>query len=215
MANAQSASFQKREWPSVAGPTRDSGARFDQRIEEQPTKLLIDSPRPSGVEERPVTSDEGSIRRIFRLPLFSLAILIGIGATLGWQSYRDAVTEIIVEQAPTLASLLPASTKKSLVSAATAPEIAQQLMPLTFGLDVMRRSVDQLTAKQEQISQNIAALQAVEEDVRQRVSTTPPPPAQQAVSIQPPKRSQLNARSSALQATSVPRAPSGSGFLSR
>jgi cell division septum initiation protein DivIVA len=64
--------------------------------------------------------------------------------------------------------------------------MVQQLLPLTFGLDVVRRSVDQLAAKQEQLTQNIAVLQAtVEEDVRQKVSSTPPPPTLQAASSSP------------------------------
>lgn len=206
MSNSQSASLAERQWLSVGRPTRD----LDTRSES------IDSPHLSSVEEGQVASDRPSIgRRMFRLPRFSIAVLIGIGATLGWQSCGDAAREIIVEQVPTLASLLPVSTMKSPLLDATSPEIVQQLLPLTFGLDVMRRSVDQLAAKQEQMAQNIAALQAVEEDVRQKVSSTPPPPAQQAASIQQPKLSQPKARSRALQSSSVPRQPSGTGFASR
>jgi hypothetical protein len=94
--------------------------------------------------------------------------------------------------------------------------MVQQLLPLTFGLNVMRRSVDQLAATQEQLAQNIAALQAtVEEDVRQKLSSTPPTPAQQDASIQQPKLSQPKARSRALHSSSVPRPPSGTGFVSR
>jgi cell division septum initiation protein DivIVA len=78
--------------------------------------------------------------------------------------------------------------------------MVQQLLPLTFGLDVVRRSVDQLAAKQEQLTQNIAVLQAtVEEDVRQKVSSTPPPPTLQAASI----REQPKARPRTMQPSSM------------
>jgi hypothetical protein len=51
----------------------------------------------------------------------------------------------------------------------------------------MRRSVEQLAAKQDQMAQNIATLQAIEEDIRQKMSSTPPSPPQQAASIPQPK----------------------------
>jgi hypothetical protein len=167
--------------------------------------LATDSPHLSSVHEGQVASDRPSIvGRKFRLPRFFIAVLIGIGAALGWQSHGDAAREIIVEQIPPLASLLPVSTKKLPVLVATSPELVQQLLPLTFGINVMRRSVDQLVATQEQLAQNIAALQAaVEEDVRQKVSSTPPTPAQQDASIQQPKLSQPKPRSRALHSSSV------------
>jgi hypothetical protein len=143
-------------------------------------------------------------------------LAVGIGATLGWQSYGDAAREIVAEQAPTLASFLPVSTTKSPVLAPAYPEIVHQLLPLTFGIDVMRRSVDQLTAKQEQLAQNIAVLQAaVEEDVRQKVSSTPPAPAQQDASVQQPRLSQPKARSRARHSSSLARPLPETGFVSR
>ena len=216
MSNSQSASLAKREWLSVGRTARDLDARSDQRIETQTVKLAIDSPQPSGDDEGQVASDRPSIfRRAFRLPRLFIAVLIGVGATLGWQSYGDAAREIILEQFPALPSLLPISTTKPPVLAATPPEIVQHLLPLTFGLEVMRRSVDQLAAKQEQLTQNIAVLQAsVEEDVRQKASPTPPPPAQQAVSVQPPKPSQPKTRPRTLRRIVNAGPPSGTGFAS-
>jgi hypothetical protein len=217
MSDSQSASIAHREWLSVARPMRDLDARPDQRNETQPTKLAIDSPHPSSVDEGQVASDRPSIvRQMFRLPRFLIAVLIGISATLGWQSYGDAAREIMVEQIPSLGPLLPVSTMKSPALAATSSEMVQQLLPLTFGVEIMRRSVDQLAAKQEQLTQNIAVLQAaVEEDVRQKVSSTPPMPAQLDASIQQPKLSRPKARSRALHSSSLPRPPSGTDFVSR
>jgi hypothetical protein len=224
MSTSQSASIAQGEWISVAGPKRDLDARSDQHNEIQPMRLAIESSHPSSVDEGQVASDRPSIvSRKLRLPHFFIAVVIGIGATLGWQSYGDTAREIVVEQIPTLASLLPVSTTKSRALAATSPEIVQQLLPLTFGINVMRRSVDQLAAKQdqlaakqEQLAQNIAVLQAaIEEDVRQKVSPAPPTPAQQDASKQQPKLSQPKARPQALHSSSVPRPSSATTFVSR
>jgi len=217
MSTSQSASIAQGEWISVAGPKRDLDARSDQHNEIQPMRLAIESSHPSSVDEGQVASDRPSIAsRKLRLPHFFIAVVIGIGATLGWQSYGDTAREIVVEQIPTLASLLPVSTTKSRALAATSPEIVQQLLPLTFGINVMRRSVDQLAAKQEQLAQNIAVLQAaIEEDVRQKVSPAPPTPAQQDASKQQPKLSQPKARPQALHSSSVPRPSSATTFVSR
>ena len=149
---------------------------------------------------------------MFRFRRFALAVLIGVGATLSWQSYGDEAREIIIEQIPTLASMLAVSKMKSPV-VATPPELVQQLIPLTFGLDVMRRSVDQLAAKQEQMAQNIAALQAVDEDVRQKLSSPPASPMQAASveQIKPPQH-----KVQAVHSRSAPRQPSAeTGFVSR
>jgi len=153
-------------------------------------------------------------RRIFRtVTRFFVAVLIGIGATLAWQSYGDAARGIVVAQAPSLAWLLYIPTTKSpAVAAASSPGPAQQLEPLASNLDVVRRSVEQLAAKQEQMAQNMATLQAVEEDIRQKMSS-PPSPSQPAVSIPQQKNPQPRAPSPAVQSSSVPRPPPPAGPL--
>jgi hypothetical protein len=145
------------------------------------------------------------------LARFSIAALIGVGATLGWQSYGDVAKEMLIARAPTLGWLLSVSTTKLPVVAATSPGPVQQLEPLAFNLENVRRSVEQLAAKQEQMAQNIAALQAVEEDIRQKMSFTPPSPALQAASIPQPKPPQPKAPPSAVQSSSVPRPPPPAG----
>ncbi len=199
------------EETSSGGLARDPDVRSDQRIGRRRMKPSIDPPHPYRFGEGQLTSGRPSIgRRIFRaLTRFSIAVLIGVGATLGWQS--DAAKEMLVARVPTLAWVLPVSTTKSPVVAATSTDPMQQLAPLASNLDVVRRSVEQLAAKQEQMAQNIAALQAVEEDIRQKVSFTPPAPAQQAASIPQPKPPQPKAQSSAVQSSSVPRPPPPAG----
>jgi len=145
------------------------------------------------------------------LTRFSIAALIGVGATLGWQSYGDAAKEMVIARAPTLAWLLSISTTKPPVVATTSPDPMQQLAPLASNLDVVRRSVEQLAAKQEQMAQNIAALQAVEEDIRQKVSSTHPSPGPQAASIPQPTPPQPRAQPSAVRSSSAPRPPPPAG----
>jgi hypothetical protein len=183
------------EETSFGGLARDPDVRSDQRIGRRRTKPSIDAPHHYRFGEGPLASGRPSIgRRMFRtLTRFSIAVLIGVGATLGWQSYGDEVKEMLVAQAPTLGLLLSVSTTKSPAVAATSIDTTRQLAPLVSSLDVVRRSVEQLAAKQEQMAQNIAALRAAE-DVRQKMSSTPPAPApaapapaQQAASIPQPK----------------------------
>ncbi len=213
MYDSQSPTLVKKEWQtaeetSSGGPARDLHARSDQRVGTRPMKPSIRSPRPSGLNDDQVASDRPSIgRRIFRtLTRFIIAVLIGIGATLAWQSHGDAAREMVVARAPSLGWLLSVSTTKSPAVAATAPDPVQQLEPLASNLDVVRRSVEQLAAKQEQMAQNIATLQALEEDIRQKVSSPPPSPSQQAASIPQYKPPQPR-----VQSSSVPRPPPPAG----
>ena len=200
--------WQTAEETSSGGPARDLHARSDQRVGTRPMKPSIRSPRPSGLNDDQVASDRPSIgRRIFRtLTRFFIAVIIGIGATLAWQSHGDAARDMVVARAPLLGWLLSVSTTKSPAVAATAPDPLPQLVPLASNIDAVRRSVEQLAAKQEQMAQNIATLQAVEEDIRQKVSSPPPPPSQQAAPIPQYKPPQPRAQSS-----SVPRPPPPAG----
>ena len=218
MYDSQSPTLAKKEWQtaeetSSGGPARDLHARSDQRVGTRPMKPSIRSPRPSGLNDDQVASDRPSVgRRIFRtLARFFIAVLIGIGATLAWQSHGDAAREMVVARAPSLGWLLSVSTTKSAAGAVTAPDPMPQLEPLASNLDVVRRSVEQLAAKQEQMAQSIATLQAVEEDIRQKMSSLPPFPSQQAAPIPQYKPSQPRAQSSAVQSSSMPRPPPPAG----
>ena len=213
MYDSQSPTLVKNEWQtaeetSSGGPARDLHARSDQRVGTRPMKPSIRSPRPSGLNDDQVASDRPSIgRRIFRtLTRFFIAVIIGIGATLAWQSHGDAARDMVVARAPLLGWLLSVSTTKSPAVAATAPDPLPQLVPLASNIDAVRRSVEQLAAKQEQMAQNIATLHAVEEDIRQKVSSPPPPPSPQAAPIPQYKPPQPRAQSS-----SVPRPPPPAG----
>ena len=99
------------------------------------------TPRLSNIQEsekRPIG------RRISRaIVRYSIVFLIGIGATLAWQSYSDEAMEMVRTEAPSLAWLLPVSKAKpppddqgSTTAAASSP----QLERLELSLLVVRRS---------------------------------------------------------------------------
>jgi hypothetical protein len=179
-------------------PLRDLRARSDQR--KRPRTASIDSPYAFGRGGKQLANDRPSIgRRMLRsLSRFSIAVLIGVAATLVWQSYSDAAREMLVARAPMLAWLFSVAVAKSPVVAATSPTQGQQFESLAFNLDVVRRSVELLAAGQAQMAQKIATLQAVEEDIRQKMSYTSPPPPQPAVSTPPQKPPQGRAQSSSV-----------------
>jgi len=132
------------------------------------------------------TSKPSIGRRLTRsLARLSLAVLIGVGATLAWQSYGG---EAVRTWAPSLSWLLPASTMEPPAPAVTSTELQQQLQqqlkPMAIDLALVRRSEEQLAAnqdqlarKQDQMAQAIAALQAAEQEVSQKVSAPPSPPS--------------------------------------
>jgi hypothetical protein len=186
----------------------DQDATSDQRIGKRSVKPSIHSPGSSfSLKDDQVASDRPSVgRRIFRtLARFFIAVFIGVGGTLAWQSHGDSAREMVIARAPTLAWWLSVSTTKSPAVTATSPDPMQQLEPLASNLDVVRRNVEELATKQDQMAQSIATLQAVEEDVRQKISSTSP--SQQAAPIPQRKPPQPRAQSSAVQSSSVPRPP--------
>ncbi len=197
-------------------------------------------PPPSGFKNDQLASNSPSIgRRMFRtLARFFIAALIGGGAMLAWQSHGDEAKEMAGTWAPSLGWLLSVSTTKSPpdgqvsaqeaalpqsapvtqrpapAAAATSPEVVQQLEPMARDLAVVRRSLEQLAAKQEQMAQNIATLQAVEQDIRQRMSSLPPsravpipPHKPPQPAAQPPAAQPPAAQSPAVQSSSAPPPP--------
>jgi hypothetical protein len=107
---------------------------------------------------------------------FFFAVLIGVGATLAWQSHGDEAKNLIRISAPAMGWLLSDSTP----AAATLSDLAQQLKPMSLDIAIVRRGLEQLAAnqfqlaaKQELVAQNVATLQGAEEDIRQEISSLP------------------------------------------
>ena len=141
--------------------------------------------RRVGFEKHRFASATPSIgNRVFRVVArFSFAVLVGVGATLAWQSYGREAGVVVRTWAPSLSWLLPVSMTELTVAAATLPELVEQLKPMSLDLAIVRRSLEQLAtnqnqlaAKQEEIAQNVAALQAAEQEIRQAVHTPPRKP---------------------------------------
>jgi hypothetical protein len=140
--------------------------------------------RPSsGFKNTQVASDGPSItKRIIRaLGRFSVVLLIGVGATLAWQSYGG---EMVGAWAPSLGWLLPVS---------PSAELQAQLKPVALDLAIMKRSVeqlasnqDQLARKQDQMAQAFATLQAAVRDINQNILALAPL-APKAGHVPPPK----------------------------
>jgi hypothetical protein len=147
--------------------------------------------RPASIHALPPPRRRSFVGRMFRaMTRFVIVVLIGVGATLGWQAYGNMAKEMIAAYAPEqawLLSYLPATKPPAPVAAAPSP--ALQLEPLAANLEFVRRSVEQLALKQDQMIRNMAALMALDEDIRQKVSSPPPPPpsaaAAQAAMPQP------------------------------
>ncbi len=203
---------------SSDGPARDLDAQSEPSVGTRPVRPSIRSPRPSGFKDYQVASTRPSIgRRVFgTLTRFFIVVLIGVGATLAWQSHGDEAKEMLLARAPSLGWLLPVSTTKSPAVVTNSPDLMQQLAPLASNLDVVRRNLELVAARQEQMSQNIATLQAVEQDIREKKASPPPTPAPQAASVPPQRKPpQPRAQSTAVQSESRPPPPAGPPLPSR
>jgi hypothetical protein len=125
-------------------------------------------------------------RRAFRtLFHFIVAVLIGVGLTLAWQSHGDEGVKLAKSYAPSLAWLLPVPKTETppsnqMSAAAIATEVRQQLEPIAREFDVAQRSIQQLATSTQQLATKIDELAAnqvtlnrktVEEDIR----SSPPP----------------------------------------
>jgi hypothetical protein len=154
----------------------------DERMSSDRIHLLRPGATRRSAFKNPSASDMPSVTR--RTPRgfvrFFFAVLIGVAATLGWQSYGDEAKEIVRAWDPSLDWLLPPSTAKP-PAPVTSAEVQQLLKPMAVDIALLRRSVeqfaadlDQLARKQEQLAQNIATMQAAEQQLILKVSSPAP-----------------------------------------
>lgn len=185
-----------------------SPRKFARDQEPRPEPAFGRRPVSPSHYPRPPQSRPSIGRRMLRaVTRFTIAVLIGVGATLGWQAYGDMAKQMLAARAPELAWALAyvPTTPPVAVAAAAPANPSLQLEPVMTGLDIIRRSVEQLAVKQEQMARNIAALQAVDEEIRQKVSS--PPPAQPAAAAPPPKPAPPRTQSATPPATQPAAAP--------
>jgi hypothetical protein len=176
--------------PLAEGETaeQNSSREFAREQEARPDPQFGQRPVSASVYARPPQHRPSIGRRMFRaVTRFAIAVLIGVGATLGWQAYGETAKEMLAAHAPELAwalAYIPATQPVAVAAPANAP---LQLEPLASSLDAVRRSVEQIALKQEQMARSIAAMQAVDEDIRQKVSSPPTAAAQPTAAVAPPK----------------------------
>jgi len=130
---------------------------------------------------------------------FLIIFCFGVVATFVWQSYGDAAREMIANSSPQLRWLAPqiaAQTASDMVAptvtAPPSPDV-QQLKAMSLGLAALRQSVEQLAAAHQQMTDEIAKLQATEQEILEKVSAPPRPtaaPARKSVPTAPPPLSQ-------------------------
>src|SRR5258705_5098360 len=106
MLYSQSPPLAEKEWltakeTSSGRSARDPDARSDLRSGRRPLNAPIHSPHPSRLNDLEVASDRPSIgRRMLRsLTRFSITVLIGVRATLGWQSYGHPAKDMVMTRA--------------------------------------------------------------------------------------------------------------------
>jgi hypothetical protein len=222
MRSLRSPSLAAEEWSAEEVSSDRSARDLDERSERgigmRPVRPSTRSPHPSGFRDDQVASRRPPVgRRIFGpVTRFFVIVLIGVGATLGWQSYGDEARQMLLVRAPTLGWLLSISKTESPPVIANSSDLTQQLAPFATNLDVVRRNLELLAARQEQMSQNLAGLQAVEQDVREKLSfPAQPSPAPQAAAIPQRKPLQPRAQSSAVSSEQRLPAPAGPALPSR
>ena len=125
-------------------------------------------------------------RRLFgSTARFFITALIGVGCTLAWQSHGEDAKRVVATWAPSLGWLLPVSIAKASTSAVasfTSPELGRQLGPMASNIALVLINLEQLAAKQEQITRDISALQAIEQNKQ-----AAPPPSSQAIPAPTPE----------------------------
>jgi hypothetical protein len=159
------------------------------------TRVADVSPPPAEVTEASRPRQHRSLGRRASRAFLRVAITlgIGVGGTLAWQAYGDEARQLMASAYPEqLGWIAPQATTNALATqsapatlASEAPAIPpvdqEQLKALSLNLAAMRQSMEQLAAQvatgQQQMSGEIARLQASEQDILTKVSTPPPRPA--------------------------------------
>ncbi len=115
------------------------------------------------------------------LARFVITFCIGVAATLAWQSYGDAAREMIASSSAQLSWVAPHSAPV----AQTPPDRTTPAVPTASSPDrqrlneiaMIRQSIDQLAAGQEQMTREITKLRTAEQEILDKISVPPPRPA--------------------------------------
>jgi uncharacterized coiled-coil protein SlyX len=129
---------------------------------------------------------------------YLVAILIGVAATLAWQSYGKTTKQIIATRAPELGwspetkqmiansihqlgwTKPPVVESKAAAVAQTAPATppidAAQVQQMARDLATLRQTVERLAAGLDQVTREIGKLEAADVEILAKITPAPPPP---------------------------------------
>ena len=161
------------------------------------TRLDWDASERKAIHDRLVAIDNKMTRRGSRgFGRYLVAILIGVAATLAWQSYGDAAKRVIATKAPELgwspeakqmiASWTLGWTKPPVVESKAAP--VAQTAPIATSLDPekvrqmaqnlaeVRETVQELAAGQNQVTREIDKLESAVVEILMKMPEPPPQP---------------------------------------
>ncbi len=163
-----------------------------------PVEPSVEPPpvRPATLENDPSQSEQPSLRkRASRASArFLITFCIGVGATLAWQSHRDAARDMIVNSYPQLGWLAPQAEPVAQnapemmgLAAPAAPSFdPQELKGMSLDLDAVRQSIDRIATSiaaiqermsrdtdriaTEQIARSVAQLTAGQEQMTREIT---------------------------------------------
>ena len=164
--------------------------------------LDLEASERKAIHDRLVAIEKETKRRGSRgLARYLVAILIGVAATLAWQSYGDATKRMIATKAPELGwspeakQMIASWTKPPVSSEKQASSVAQtapgnvapkapatvsldpdQLQQITESLTTLRQTVEQLAAGQDQITRVIGRLETAVAELIVKIPEPPPQP---------------------------------------
>jgi len=187
--------------------------------------------RASFDSQKHLASDRPSAgRRIGNVLIrYCIAVLVGVGATLVWQSYDREIKAMIISTLPLNWASSPVQTgalsasepgsgaavqssareeaRSPATEALSASALAQQLGPVMLELADIRRSVEILTGKHELLAQNVGVLQANAQTLSGSSSRTAPIPPRKPAQVTAPPLTDQPIQSSS-QTRPAPRVPS-------
>jgi len=199
------ASFDESDTPSLQSNDSEHASTADSGAPQAPEPSISVFPRPTGFEhsQGQAISHGPKPSRAFALVGFVLAALIGAGGTVAWQAQLksdDGATAAAPAPVPPAPSIAPylgrqleelsddISSMRRDMEALAAKQ--QQLTDAQKQLDQLAAKQQQLAAKQEQVNQSIAKLHALEQ-ARQKTAApvqtrAAPVPPRPSVSPPPP-----------------------------
>jgi len=160
------------------------------------SRLDLEASERRAIYDRLVAIESEMKRRASRgFFRYLLAILIGVAATLAWQSYGEATKQMIATRAPELGwspeakqmiaswtlgwTKTPAGSEKQAIpvaqTAPSAPSIdAEKVQQMTRSLAELRQTVEQLAAGQDQMTRVIGRLETAVTELIVKIPEPPP-----------------------------------------